>query len=199
MVGIAAIGGLLSGGSSLLSAFGKGKSGSGQQYAESGYQFSPEQKKQIAATLMGLFPRIGEQADRPYIGQLFRRGVDETDTDPIFGSKRRVQWASEMDKLRELIAQQGVGNSPTQAPATASFSPQDEIFIKQYEQGGYAQHPFQKDYNDAIKRRKEAGKVPLPMGGYADSGKKPEPVQNPVTQQGIQANVQDLLRKMMEK
>lgn len=185
-MGIAAIGGLLSGASGLLGAFGKGKSQSGQQFSESGYQFNPEQKKQIAATLMGLFPKIGEQADRPYIGNLFRRGVDETDTDPVFGSKRRVQWAGEMDKLRELIAQQGVGTTPA-----AVTVPQE--------------NDYGLDMNFVTPRDKafldlwSAPNQPYPQYAPKKNKMPASPTQDPVTQAGVRANVQDLLKKIMEK
>lgn len=60
--------------------------------------------------------------------------------------------------------------APVQQPQAAAFSPQDEVFIKQYESGQIPQKPFAMQYQDAIKRRSESGKVPLPMGGYLPMG-----------------------------
>jgi hypothetical protein len=201
---LGSIGGILSGAGAIAGAFGKGESGSGQQFSESGYKFDDEQKKQIASTLMELFPRIGEQASRPYVGQLFRRGVDETDTDPVFGSQRRVKWAGEMDKLREMIAQQeGSGNaSGRQSSGPLRIIGRTEAAAK----GGAPGYFLLSDGTKVLEQNfdpqklegfdKHRGMVQDYVGlSYGDTA----PMQDPATKQGIQANVQDLLKKMMEK
>lgn len=73
-----------------------------------------------------------------------------------------------------------------------SFSPADEVFIKQYESGQLPQNQYAMQYQDALKRREAAGKVPMPMGGYmpAPAGAVSKP--NPLTEDELA-----MLRTMM--
>lgn len=80
-------------------------------------------------------------------------------------------------------------------PASA-FTPQDEVLIKQYETGMIPSHQFKQQYLDAIKRRDEAGKVPLPMGGYAPSNALQQKTINPLSISELEQIRQILSRGM---
>lgn len=68
----------------------------------------------------------------------------------------------------------------TAAQDVSAFSPADEVFIKQYESGLLPQNQYAMQYKDALKRREQAGKVPMPMGGYmpapAGAAQAPKPL-----------------------
>lgn len=86
-------------------------------------------------------------------------------------------------------------SAPVADPAN-TFTPQDEVFIKQYETGMIPSHQFKQQYLDAIKRRDEAGKVPLPMGGYAPSNAPQQKTINPLSGSELEQIRQILSRGM---
>ena len=94
---------------SIAGAVGKGK-GSTTTTPPSGFASLPPELQ----TLMmdKLFPKIGKYASSPFQG-IPKRAINSQDTDPIFGSKARVQYDQQV--LKSL---QGASKQVTQAPET---------------------------------------------------------------------------------
>lgn len=79
----------------------------------------------------------------------------------------QIQTNSDRDYISKLMNPQPETQAASPVtPQASAFSPQDEVFIKQIESGQLPYKQYAMQYQDALKRRQEAGKVPLPMGGY---------------------------------
>lgn len=79
----------LSAAGSIAGAMGKGKSASQKTESKQGFEtLSPEQKKWMNEII---FPKVQSYGEGTFQG-MPKRALDESDTDPIFGSKRRVAY-----------------------------------------------------------------------------------------------------------
>lgn len=97
----------------------------------------------------------------------------EGDFAPI--AVREIQNFYDQNYQREQQGQPAAQPAQAAVEPAQSFSPQDEVFIKQYETGMIPQKQYAMQYQDAIKRRESAGKVPIPMGGYVPSNQPSQP------------------------
>lgn len=180
-IGIASIAGGL---------FGGKKKGSGVSSTPTGFQSWPKEVQD-----MWLKDVIGGAkdvtVDKPFQPlPMTRVGKPST----MFDSEQLYNW-QQLGMFSPMNPSAVKEEAPaiTMPPAAPSFTPQDEVFIKQFESGQIPQKQFQMQYNDAIKRRAEAGKVPLPMGGYAPSNKTTSAQQTPTISPEIITKIMQVL------
>lgn len=89
MSSLSTIANLAGAGGSILGALGAGRTPSQTQESETGFASYPEEVKQYLMETM--FPKIKQYAEEGYKG-IPKRALDTTDTDPIFGSRRRTEY-----------------------------------------------------------------------------------------------------------
>lgn len=163
-IGIASIGAGL---------FGGKKKGTGESSTPTGFQSWPKEVQDMwLKDVIG--GAKGVTVDKPFQPlPMTRVGKPST----MFDSEQLYNWQQLSDQQGGMFSPMNPSAVKEEAPvitmpaAEPSFTPQDEVFIKQYESGMIPANQFAQQYQDAIKRRQEAGKVPLPMGGYAPSNK----------------------------
>lgn len=103
----------ISAGGSIAGAVGKGKSPQQVSEQKSGFESLP---KEIQEYMLGdIFPRIKTQSEKPYVG-MPKRAIDASDTDPIFGSKRRVAYDQ---GIRDELRSNAMFNRGTATTGTA--------------------------------------------------------------------------------
>jgi hypothetical protein len=96
----------------IAGALGKGKSPSQVNQSKQGFESYPAEIQEYM--IDKLFPRIQAESEKPFKG-IEKRAIDETDTDPIFGSTRRVAYDKGVkDQIwRDILANAAKGGDTT--------------------------------------------------------------------------------------
>lgn len=92
---------MIGAGGAIAGSLGSGGSPDAVNESTSGYASLPQNVKDFMQD--GIFPRIQAESEKAYTG-IPKRAIDESDTDPIFGSKRRVAYDQGIkDRLKDRM------------------------------------------------------------------------------------------------